>query len=176
MSHILLTQWVTKAILTQLRFVHNWVIMGIQWLVHWWMVVPSEIPTQRRPGIEEQVCKETLWSSSRLSSDQLTSKISLLDNGTQQNWWNKQISWVARGIWLERKWQQQPHKSRQSTTQMKRHGAPLLQLPFFKLAVRTMSATGSQALNLKPSMAFYPSSESQVFSEIFNVKGDFLKF
>jgi hypothetical protein len=59
---------------------------------------------------------------------------------------------------------------------MKRHGAPLLQLPFFKLAVRTMSATGSQALNLKPSMAFYPSSESQVFSEIFNVKGDFLKF
>jgi hypothetical protein len=36
-----------------------------------------------------------------------------------------------------------------------------------------MSATGSQALNMKPSMAFYPSSESQVFSEIFNVKGDF---
>jgi hypothetical protein len=57
---------------------------------------------------------------------------------------------------------------------MKRHGAPLLQLPFFKLAVPAMPATGSQALNLKPSMAFYPSSEIQVFSEIFNVKGDFL--
>jgi hypothetical protein len=56
---------------------------------------------------------------------------------------------------------------------MKRHGSPLLQLPFFKLAVHPMSATGSQALNLKPSMAFYPCSESQVFSEFFNVKGDF---
>jgi hypothetical protein len=59
---------------------------------------------------------------------------------------------------------------------MNRHGAPLLHLPFFKLAVRAMSPTGSQALNLKPSMAFYPFSESQVFSEFFNVKDDFKNF
>jgi hypothetical protein len=29
-----LRRW--NQILTQLRFIHNWVIMGIQWMVRWW--------------------------------------------------------------------------------------------------------------------------------------------
>jgi hypothetical protein len=43
-----------------LKVVHNWVIMGIQWLVRRWMVVPSEVPAQPRPGIEEQVWKDSV--------------------------------------------------------------------------------------------------------------------
>jgi hypothetical protein len=25
--------------LTQLRFIYNWVLMGIQWMVHWWVLI-----------------------------------------------------------------------------------------------------------------------------------------
>ncbi len=30
-------------ILAQLRFIHNWVIMGIQWMVHWWVLVHYDL-------------------------------------------------------------------------------------------------------------------------------------
>jgi hypothetical protein len=38
----LLQKWLPRwnqswSILTQLRFIHNWVIMGIQWMVRWWV-------------------------------------------------------------------------------------------------------------------------------------------
>ncbi len=36
-----LQNWISgwNQILTQLRFIHNWVITGIQWMVHWWVLV-----------------------------------------------------------------------------------------------------------------------------------------
>jgi hypothetical protein len=33
--------WTWIKILTQLRFIHNWVIMGIQWMVRQWVLVQS---------------------------------------------------------------------------------------------------------------------------------------
>ncbi len=33
----LLPRW--NQILTQLRFIHSWVVMGVQWMVHWWVLV-----------------------------------------------------------------------------------------------------------------------------------------
>jgi hypothetical protein len=37
----LLHNWLPRwnQILTQLRFIHNWVMMGIQWMVQWWVLV-----------------------------------------------------------------------------------------------------------------------------------------
>ncbi len=35
--HNWLPRW--NHILTHLRFIHNWVIRGIQWMVHWWVLV-----------------------------------------------------------------------------------------------------------------------------------------
>jgi hypothetical protein len=37
----LLQNWLSRwnQILTQLRFIYNWVIMGIQWMVYWWFNV-----------------------------------------------------------------------------------------------------------------------------------------
>jgi hypothetical protein len=36
-----LQNWLPRwnQILTQLRFIHIWVITGIQWMVHWWVLV-----------------------------------------------------------------------------------------------------------------------------------------
>jgi hypothetical protein len=36
-----LQNWLLKQnqILTQLRFIHNWVLTGIQWMIHWWVLV-----------------------------------------------------------------------------------------------------------------------------------------
>jgi hypothetical protein len=36
-----LPRW--NQILTQLRFIHNWVIMGIQWMVRWWVLVQGGV-------------------------------------------------------------------------------------------------------------------------------------
>ncbi len=35
-------------ILTQLRFIHNWVLMGVQWMVRWW--VPVHCGPKSEPG------------------------------------------------------------------------------------------------------------------------------
>jgi len=37
----LLQNWLPRwnQTLIQLRFIHNWIIMGIQWMVHWWVLV-----------------------------------------------------------------------------------------------------------------------------------------
>jgi len=36
-----LQNWLPRwnQILTQLSFIHNWVLTGIQWMVHWWVLV-----------------------------------------------------------------------------------------------------------------------------------------
>jgi hypothetical protein len=38
-TYFLLGRW--NQILTQLRLIHNWAIMGIQFMVHWWVLVHS---------------------------------------------------------------------------------------------------------------------------------------
>jgi hypothetical protein len=38
MLDLLLIEWLPN-IVTQLRFIHNWVTTGIQWMVHWWVLL-----------------------------------------------------------------------------------------------------------------------------------------
>jgi hypothetical protein len=45
-----LPRW--NQILTQLTFIHNWVIMGIQWMVRWWVLVHCGEVNRRSVNID----------------------------------------------------------------------------------------------------------------------------
>ncbi len=37
--HLKFSVYCTSEVVTHLRIIHNWIIMGIQWMVHWWVLV-----------------------------------------------------------------------------------------------------------------------------------------
>jgi len=59
----LLQNWLPRwnQILTQLRFVHNWVVMGIQWMVRWWVLVHCGQVNRRSVNIDTRYFPSSFW-------------------------------------------------------------------------------------------------------------------
>ncbi len=59
----LLQNWLPRRnqILTQLRFIYNWVIMGIQWMVHWWVLVHCGQVNRRSVNIDTRYLPSSFW-------------------------------------------------------------------------------------------------------------------
>ncbi len=59
----LLQNWLPRwnRILTQLRFIYNWVIMGIQWMVRWWVLVHCGQVNKRSVNINTRYLPSSFW-------------------------------------------------------------------------------------------------------------------
>jgi hypothetical protein len=59
----LLQNWLQRwnGILTQLKFIYNWVVMGIQWMVCWWVLVHCGQVNRRSGNIDTRYLPSSFW-------------------------------------------------------------------------------------------------------------------